>query len=820
MKGGGYMYDVASKCIQSVRGCARSGYGSFKDVFESNPLSDNVRKTTLKLIVITVIVTIVYLALWVFLDPFGSFSATVFKHAGLTGSTLNADEVFNNFNMWSTYGIIGAGTVLVSFGIQCVRNSIWQRTNWHKGAVPLLSFGMVCMALGLMLPPYMFMFSDGFKVLLSPNNTILQSDPEIISMIDQGIGTGFSAIAFTWYSIIFSQLIEGVPAGLFIAYTLFEMDNVERESTGRIQAGRNLAVLWGAQLVCPLTQLLAAIVLYQVTGGSAGFATLWLLKWTVPLMLVKCTTCAIMSGTPQNPRRPYYLLCVYFMLVLGFVAGILKYLTNDLLRWEEAVFLVMVFLVTCFSMATISYITLHKEYDIDSEFELDWEHKAINPSSGINDDADDTDNGDTQHRRQQQHYSHHDYHHESTLDTTDNSDGSTTTIFINNQPHRLSFRNTEAATGTDRLCSATPQKDKSTVPENPTVYQRLWMFLWEIHEHENPQLYGKRVPYRRVSYLLAVVMLGVFVCNALISNLGATPDEEMKSLLRLIDPNLVMPKNGTGFDNLLQLYINARNAADIMALVAWSLLFSGLILESFPTSIFPAGLGIKISRSIAAVAMVGLSASMVIPAAPNYVRALNTTQICPECSPLFDTFVDHLIGEMVGLVCSTFFAGMLLVMLLCIPMAIARVVRYMIDDPKLASWVTTPIQKRIYERNLMVTFTWASLLTPLLCCLPTMIFVQFFGDYYVAALLLCFYVLPISVAFLARRNHILKFVIAYYLCYFLPLCIILGYEAHKHGLADAIVKQLKNPMNYVEFVAEVSLTNVVVGDLLYACIVD
>ena len=209
---------------------------------------------------------------------------------------------------------------------------------------------------------------------------------------------------------------------------------------------------------------------------------------------------------------------------------------------------------------------------------------------------------------------------------------------------------------------------------------------------------------------------------------------------------------------------------------------------------------------------------MVLPAAPNYLKALHYNEIIAFCAPEFNTFIHHLIANIVGLACSGFFATSLILMLLVICPALVRVSRLMFIDKKLSAWEQTAstLELIVYRKNLLIIMAWSSLLAPLLCCLPMLIFFQYFGDIVVGVMFAMFSLLPIIAAFFASKQYVTHSYVTYLLFYFLPLLVVVGYEAHKHGLAQDIAHILKDPYTYVELGAEIFLANVVVSDIMYA----
>lgn len=302
----------------------------------------------------------------------------------------------------------------------------------------------------------------------------------------------------------------------------------------------------------------------------------------------------------------------------------------------------------------------------------------------------------------------------------------------------------------------------------------LWYFLSESREQAKPDQYGKRLPFRRIFLLLAVACVGAVVLKSWFKDLEQSPIDEVKELLKAQDPDLVWPRNGTVFDNLFELYAEARYASDVLSIIGWIAFLLAMVIEPVLDSTMAPGRGIKASRVLGGVGMVFLWVSMVLPAAPNYLRALHYNEIVAFCAPEFNRFVDKLVGNIVGLVCSSFFAITLLMMLLAVCPALVRVSKMMFLDSRIVKWGKyrhSPIELLVYKRNLLVTMAWSSLLAPLLCCLPMLIFYQFFGDKVVGIVFICFAILPIIAAFAASKRRLKLSYYLYLLFYFGPLLV-------------------------------------------------
>jgi hypothetical protein len=184
-------------------------------------------------------------------------------------------------------------------------------------------------------------------------------------------------------------------------------------------------------------------------------------------------------------------------------------------------------------------------------------------------------------------------------------------------------------------------------------------------------------------------------------------------------------------------------------------------------------------------AVVAHNRNFALQAAPNYLKALQYHQIVAFCAPEFNTFVHSLIENVVGLMCSAFFATSLVLMLLVVCPALVRVSRLMFIDKKLSAWerAATPIELVVHRKNLLITMAWSSLLAPLLCCLPMLIFFQFFGDAMVGIMFAIFTILPIMAAFFASKQYVVSSWITYSYSFLDPVsfwipCFILAHLFH------------------------------------------
>ena len=341
----------------------------------------------------------------------------------------------------------------------------------------------------------------------------------------------------------------------------------------------------------------------------------------------------------------------------------------------------------------------------------------------------------------------------------------------------------------------------------------LWDFLTEQHEQSDPTRFGKRLPLRRLYLMIASISVGLYLFRVSMVDHNQSPEAKAEDFLKDFDGNLTWPRNGTAFNDLLDAYGEATDASDDICLFGWSLLLFSVVCEPMAKP----GVGLQLSRGSSALAMVVLFIGITTPAGPNYVDMLDFDEILPYCAPVFNNFVDHLIRNLVGLACSAYFAAALFVMLLSISPALVRVSKIILCDRRLGAWKTfpSPLHLLVYKRNILIMMAWGSLLAPMLCFLPMLIFYQFYGDAVVGTMFIAFTMLPIAAAFLATPQSVLRSYALYLIFYFLPLVIIMCVEAKKHHFSAVITRNLRDPMTYVEIAAEITLANVVVSDVIY-----
>lgn len=638
-----------------------------------------------------------------------------------------------------------------------------------------------------------------------------------------------------------------------------------------LEAGRITVLVWLAHLMAPLVQLLSVVILYQITDQSSWFLLMWVALWGLPIVYVWRFSNAVREAAAADAPPPVKTIGkIFAAYVLTFVIGniSLLYSLGALTSSYNVAYFFTLTLGSAFALATLSFVALNSEFEADRAVMradlADREAAAAAAAQGNGDGAADVDAavGDGQDEGLPPAAAAAP-EPVGTAETEDAPPPLQTVNFCSNcgtrigrairfcpscgcqvqVPVALASDPTTATAaaagrgalgdgaggldaGTERAVSEGPRSPGGNVirtlqsiqvvrdPQLKSAAQALWAFLSEKEEQLRPGFYGKRLPYRRLFLLVAVGCLGAYLFTNWKAHQAQTPEQAVQAMLFAADPGLMWPSNGTALDNLLTSFQTARDASDDLCLVSWGLLLASVFVEP----LMEPGKGLAVAQAMSSLSMVMLFVGLTIPAYPNYVKEIHIHDIIPRCAPEFDDFVDHLIRNGVGLLCSGYFAAALFVVLLAISPALVRVSKMMALDGNLKSWKTfhSDIELRIFKRNVLVILAWGSLLAPLLCALPMLIFFQFLGDLETGLCFISFTMLPIIAAFTAKSTTVKRSYFLYLVrlssrvsawahadCrlllllqgfYFLPLLVVLLIESKKHHLSGVIINALSDPM--------------------------
>ena len=183
-------------------------------------------RTTAALLLATGISMASLFVVWWTSKPFGLFTDNVFESVGLTSEYLSADEVVHNFQRWSDSGMWSS---MFTATASCILAAKVLITGSFKFVLPFFASATAVFFLGVLVPPFTFLFRDGF-VLEDMNSTTLDKDPSIRTTFESGIGTGFAAVAFSWYCVV-SQSFGTIVGHLLRPSLVFSLLQTHRSVT-------------------------------------------------------------------------------------------------------------------------------------------------------------------------------------------------------------------------------------------------------------------------------------------------------------------------------------------------------------------------------------------------------------------------------------------------------------------------------------------------------------------------------------------------------------------------------------------------------------
>jgi hypothetical protein len=101
-----------------------------------------------------------------------------------------------------------------------------------------------------------------------------------------------------------------------------------------IELSRVDIIVWLSHITAPLIQILGVIVLYQISGSSPLFIAVWLVLWTVAMIIVRRITSLWRirkNGTIVNKSK-ILRFCVAYTVLFSSCFAVILVMLNDLLQ--------------------------------------------------------------------------------------------------------------------------------------------------------------------------------------------------------------------------------------------------------------------------------------------------------------------------------------------------------------------------------------------------------------------------------------------------------------------------------------------------------
>jgi hypothetical protein len=214
---------------------------------------------------------------------------------------------------------------------------------------------------------------------------------------------------------------------------------------------------------------------------------------------------------------------------------------------------------------------------------------------------------------------------------------------------------------------------------------------------------------------------------------------------------------------------------------------------------------LRFFRGLAVVCALLVAVAILVVAAPSYLSASQLGQLCPTCAPRFNSAVRQVLNTAIGLGCAALLSSKVLIAVLTVPIAAMRPLAVRAFHGRLKPWMQS-------SAIAMMTAI------PLASVLPAVAVVQLLPDDVAAAPLAYFLFFGPSIVFLFMtvwlpRWWLLRLLLwmATYLASWVVAVVVI---AARHQLLDLLASVLSSWVFWLEAVAEVCLSSVVVSELI------
>lgn len=354
-------------------------------------------------------------------------------------------------------------------------------------------------------------------------------------------------------------------------------------------------------------------------------------------------------------------------------------------------------------------------------------------------------------------------------------------------------------------------------------FLKLFHFVMESKEYNEPHLYGWRIKFRRVFLLLGVITFTYLTVYTAFSTQDYSSKDEIQRLLDYAGTNLTWPDSGSVLDDVFQLYNSMeRTRAYIMAGSA-ILFWASLVMDMSSHYAQPKNRSILFtgSRVTNFFGSLAVFAGVIVVGLPDYLAASRLDDICPFCGTDFNETVKQVAEFSIGLFFACLFTFQLLPILITIVPALVRASVLILIHPSLAAEDNETATLRANILQQVVQFS--SLLTFPITFVSMAIVQQYQKNIVITILILLYWTFPPLVLFVGlhitrkyRRYIILLYV--YYLynfVYFALLLAIVFYSLNVNRIVVLIEGLFAAPTFWASSISQVFLCNVVISDMLY-----
>ena len=348
-----------------------------------------------------------------------------------------------------------------------------------------------------------------------------------------------------------------------------------------------------------------------------------------------------------------------------------------------------------------------------------------------------------------------------------------------------------------------------------------WHFLWESDYAKDYRKYGLRASWRRFFLVVACTALPLLSYLQYQTYSSESALAEFQQFVNQF-ANVTWPDSNNGtviLNGAIDLYGSFRWVQYYIESAAIALMISALLVDI----VFRSRRGLRYSQTLTSLAGVAFYTSVLLPVLGSYLSASQILTILPDCAPQFNRAVLLMVENTVAEICIAFVASKLLPILLFVVLELVRVAWVVVmrnipgdetGHQDLTDYYGDAIDHTLLNNTMQLLVTSCLFFGPIITVFPLVVIEQLFPAWYVGALSLAIWTVPIAMWFsIPARMPVTRYisfaVTQLGLIAALFVCITVG-----NGWMEYITELLQSRETWLGLVGELSLTIVLLSDAI------